>query len=521
MQTAIATAAPTYTSTHDPHTDSVVQAERASSVQSELDNVSNASRGTLRSVLTGLARVGLGIRDAFVRIGNALTCCFRTAVDVDELSRSSAACTPIPVSEALNSFAALSDDFAAIVADPPAGQAASPLDGKAYELFYALSANLQTLINPARISDHQLSAPLLARLAELERSPVVDGMTCEQLIAEIWGGRNDILSSTVARSQLRSYLDHVRTLLIALAEEVALGGGAFEQVDRMRSLYPDHRVIDVVAKLGMKVVGGGGEYARLNKDPCYHELGTNDVGARFRNKTNVHTRVRLEGGKVYAGGNEVVVGEMKAIVCSYPRARDLPDYIAMLAQKAGIVNVLMATEEIKSKNNTDPNDFPMYFAQNGQYGDYQVVSTPKGSCKAGSLHVDMYDITIMKKGEAMSDTVRINHVTDWNDFTGCDSQSLRELTQLARSTAPNFVPVIHCRGGLGRAGTTAAALAVTAGMPAMEAISALRAARSPEMVQTVDQVRTLVNIERQCEAGRQQAGPDPIYVNTAFQAGEM
>lgn len=47
--------------------------------------------------------------------------------------------------------------------------------------------------------------------------------------------------------------------------------------------------------------------------------------------------------------------------------------------------------------------------------------------------------------------------------------------------------VVHCRGGLGRAGLTAACLLVQAGMPPAEAIVLVRATRSPNAIETREQ----------------------------------
>jgi hypothetical protein len=64
------------------------------------------------------------------------------------------------------------------------------------------------------------------------------------------------------------------------------------------------------------------------------------------------------------------------------------------------------------------------------------------------------------------------------------------------------------------------AMTMEVGMPAKDAISAVRLARSPEIPQTVEQFRTLVELERLWEAELEQATREPIYVNTAFQGDE-
>ncbi|WP_221090666.1 cyclin-dependent kinase inhibitor 3 family protein [Deinococcus aquaedulcis] len=47
--------------------------------------------------------------------------------------------------------------------------------------------------------------------------------------------------------------------------------------------------------------------------------------------------------------------------------------------------------------------------------------------------------------------------------------------------------VVHCRGGLGRAGLTAACLLVQAGLDPQAAIALVRAARSPHAIETAEQ----------------------------------
>lgn len=55
--------------------------------------------------------------------------------------------------------------------------------------------------------------------------------------------------------------------------------------------------------------------------------------------------------------------------------------------------------------------------------------------------------------------------------------------------------VVHCRGGLGRAGTVAARLLVELGEDARDAISRVRAAR-PHAIETEMQERYVMNIAR-------------------------
>ena len=60
--------------------------------------------------------------------------------------------------------------------------------------------------------------------------------------------------------------------------------------------------------------------------------------------------------------------------------------------------------------------------------------------------------------------------------------------------------LVHCRGGLGRAGTVAARLLVELGVPAAEAIRRVRAAR-PGSIETIQQEQYVLDLSRRCGAG--------------------
>jgi ADP-ribosyl-[dinitrogen reductase] hydrolase len=64
---------------------------------------------------------------------------------------------------------------------------------------------------------------------------------------------------------------------------------------------------------------------------------------------------------------------------------------------------------------------------------------------------------------------------------------LRLVRQIEQAAMSGEVVVIHCRGGLGRAGTVAASFLVMRGHTATGAIAAVRAARSPAAVESIPQ----------------------------------
>jgi protein-tyrosine phosphatase len=503
MPSTNATLAPTYVPAPISH-DAAALAERASVVRSELHDVSNAPRGALRAVFESLARAGQNIRNAFVFVGNALTSCFRPAADTDDVPFSAG--TPVLVAGgekqqqlSMELFQILpgesSKRLTPFLTDPPAGQLAPPLPADGHNLFRALSANLQFL-KDQRISDHQLSDALLARVKAVESGVALNGMTCEQIQYELNNTKCfDILSTVHARAELRNYVGQVRSVLVDLAVEFTVNQGGNPDssalVRQMEALYPDQRINELVDKLGLAEVDSPGERAILLNDTRYEKLSQEHLGARYESKTNVATRVQLNNGEVYSAANHVQVGDTEAILCCYPRQQDLPMYLEMLKEKAGVLNVLTPDAEIEAWG------FPNYFAKNGEYGGYSVVSTPSTSFAVGALHVNVYNLAISVRGEDAPTQILVNHVTNWDDFKGVDSWALREFARRVDEENENgFLPVIHCRGGMGRAGTLEAAMAINAGMTAYDAISALRVTRSPDVVQTVEQVSTLVNVER-------------------------
>jgi hypothetical protein len=85
----------------------------------------------LSTILNGLARAGLNFRDALVRIGNALTTCFRSAVDTDELAGPCRGRLHAdPRGRVLELSAASRDNFAVAHAGPLVCQGARPYRGQ-------------------------------------------------------------------------------------------------------------------------------------------------------------------------------------------------------------------------------------------------------------------------------------------------------------------------------------------------------------------------------------------------------
>ena len=80
------------------------------------------------------------------------------------------------------------------------------------------------------------------------------------------------------------------------------------------------------------------------------------------------------------------------------------------------------------------------------------------------------------------------------------------LHEIERAAASGEVVVIHCRGGLGRAGTVAAAFLVLRGHTPHDAVAAVRATRSPSAVETRAQEEWIARVASELRMDRDAAG---------------
>ena len=80
------------------------------------------------------------------------------------------------------------------------------------------------------------------------------------------------------------------------------------------------------------------------------------------------------------------------------------------------------------------------------------------------------------------------------------------VREIERAAESGEVVVIHCRGGLGRAGTVAAAFLVMRGHPPDDAIATVRATRSPSAVETRAQEAWIARVASEVRTDRDAAG---------------
>ncbi|WP_199154760.1 type III secretion system effector BopA family protein [Chromobacterium sp. ASV23] len=228
-----------------------------------------------------------------------------------------------------------------------------------------------------------------------------------------------------------------------------------------------------------------------------------------------------------------IEGRPAALAGQYPgdSQRAMGAYLRMVVEQ-GCSSLMVLAEDKKIGTGNSP--MLAYFKDGKRtYDDVTITSTtPKGGeIDLDGLHVHRYELTIAVPGREPF-TLPALHVMDWEDHkTVKDAAQLEKLAQLAREVddegkalrepiyanvaAPEALPMIHCRGGVGRTGTLIAAMELVKpdSKASLERIIAdERATRNHRMAEDKGQREQLVELAQR--QGKAVLTPsEPVYVN--------
>lgn len=227
-------------------------------------------------------------------------------------------------------------------------------------------------------------------------------------------------------------------------------------------------------------------------------------------QTAIATQVKLKNGTGMPANQIKVDGKEVAIRCQYPKEAYLEQHFKMLMeQKPAVIVVLSSEEDIAKKN------LPEYFREGMQksYGDITVncrskviKSTGKNiETKLGHLLLNHHRMNISDKTNKSDFSVI--HVTNWKDRETITSDELKKLADFVKNKVESECdkdpsrakqPLIHCNAGIGRTGMLTGALLLMDkdnNKSAREVVQGMRATGSARMVQTLEQYKTLVQLE--------------------------
>ncbi|MGF1736834.1 protein-tyrosine phosphatase family protein [Photobacterium satsumensis] len=205
----------------------------------------------------------------------------------------------------------------------------------------------------------------------------------------------------------------------------------------------------------------------------------------------------------------IVNSKFVAIAMQYPIYFQLETFFQTLViNRTPILVVLASHADMRNDN------LPDYFSRSDRYGGInvnssrleEVVLSPNVDASVFNLNVSGYQATI---------DIPVVHVWNWPDHKTISLEATLNLVELIESIAferkefykkrnsrafhevDKLLPVIHCRAGVGRTGQTIAAMVMnrpnTLSLP--DIIKDLRVSRNDLMVQTVHQMKTLVEME--------------------------
>lgn len=197
-----------------------------------------------------------------------------------------------------------------------------------------------------------------------------------------------------------------------------------------------------------------------------------------------------------------------AIASQYPDSAQVEQYLdCMLDKKTPVLVVLASQAEVDFPDY----DMPDYFARSQQYKHLSTLVLPH--TRNGNIALDdkiqaqRYRMIIKRpEGNTLNaHEVEVIHVKNWKDRTALSAKGTEQLSKLisaiADKKASHSPPWIHCRAGVGRTGQVIGSMAIRdhaqLQRSVLEIVRAMRQSRNTELVQTPEQLDTLVTLAKQ------------------------
>lgn len=228
--------------------------------------------------------------------------------------------------------------------------------------------------------------------------------------------------------------------------------------------------------------------------------------ARYRGiPMTIATRLTTRHGAALHANEVSVDARAVAIACQYPTHAEMPDFLGLLGtHRTPLLVVLASTQDMHYC------DCPPYFLPRGASVHGNVSARLASQTFGDGLAAHRYRLTLTHHlpidpvdRDSGPRRLPVLHVTGWSDRCGMSvdrlealARHINTLTDDAVALGASEVPVVHCLGGVSRTGMLLAAMALIrhTALPLETIVRDLRASRSPMMVQTERQLRTLAGL---------------------------